>query len=246
MTSDNPSEPHDAGALPPGEHRRILARYRSTWTGTGWHTAPDDGYLYVNLTYHLAALAATDPDAAHELQSLFADHHWLHARVTQAGSKLSPLSDARFDGYLEDLARYWGTVQRDLLGELAAGKRCAALVDGIWCALLASSVAALTNGGAAVTTPEDVEFDMWSGLLAHDVPISLLDAGRKADVLLSIPPPSSEPPAPPPAVAQLFITPPSVESAPSPSSYLVVCSAYGKTYQEWWSFDEHESELQLF
>ncbi len=108
----------------------------------------------------------------------------------------------QYDGYLEDLARYWGTVQRRLLGELAAGERCAALVDSIWCALLASSVAVLTSSGTAVSTPEDVEFDMWTALLAHDVPISLLDAGRKADVLLTITAPAAEPPTPPPVVSQ--------------------------------------------
>lgn len=198
MSSDSSSEPHDAEALGPGEHRSILARYRAAQTGAGWHTAPDDGYLYANLVYHLAALAATDPDAATELQKLFADHNWLHARTIQSGSQ----SGARYDGYLEDLARYWGTVQRVLLGELAAGARCTALIDGIWCALLASSVAVLTSPGTAVSTPQDVEFDMWSGLLAHDVPISLLDAGRKADVLLTIAAPAPEPPTPPPGVSQ--------------------------------------------
>ena len=60
MTSDSSSEPHDAEALPPGEHRRILASYRAARTDAGWHTAPDDGYLYANLAYHLAALAPTD------------------------------------------------------------------------------------------------------------------------------------------------------------------------------------------
>ncbi len=194
MTSDSSSEPHDAEALPPGEHRRILASYRAARTGAGWHTAPDDGYLYANLAYHLAALAPTDQDAALELRGLFADHNWLHARVTRLG--------ARYDGYLEDLARYWGTVQRRLLRELAEGERCTALVDSIWCALLASSVTALADANAPESMPEDLEFDMWSALLAYGVPISLLDARRKVDLLLTLAGPAPEPPAPPPLAPQ--------------------------------------------
>lgn len=206
MTSHSSSEPHDAEPLPPGEHRRILARYRATQTGVGWHTAPDDGYLYAKLTYHLAALVETDPDAARELAGLFADHNWLHARAAHAGSG----PGARYDGYLEDLTRYWNTVQRRLLGALAAGERCAALVDSIWCALLVSSVAAIEEAGtgniAGDTTPESLEFDIWSALLALGVPISLLDARRKVETLLRIVGSGPEP-QPPAAAASPHLPP---------------------------------------
>src|SRR5438874_4360269 len=48
-------------------HRALLNTYRTTWRGTGWHTADDDGYLYDHLAYHLRAIGAID-----ELKGLFA------------------------------------------------------------------------------------------------------------------------------------------------------------------------------
>jgi hypothetical protein len=38
-------------------HKAILEAYIKTKRGDdGWHTAPDDDYLYTHLTYHLLAL----------------------------------------------------------------------------------------------------------------------------------------------------------------------------------------------
>ena len=38
-------------------HRALIDGYRRTQVGAGWHTAPDDGYLYGHLAYHLHALS---------------------------------------------------------------------------------------------------------------------------------------------------------------------------------------------
>src|SRR5262249_25004802 len=75
-------------------HEALLAAYRATCTSVGWHNAPDDGYLYDHLVYHLDATGATD-----ELKGLFADQGWMHARVPQSGYI--------YDGYLADLGVAW-------------------------------------------------------------------------------------------------------------------------------------------
>lgn len=59
------------------EHLQWLDDYRRTQTGTGWHTAPDDGYLYDHLVHHLKEAGRVD-----ELKALFADQNWMRARIT--------------------------------------------------------------------------------------------------------------------------------------------------------------------
>jgi hypothetical protein len=71
-------------------HRALLDAYHTSKTGDGWHTAPDDGYLYDHLVYHLKAIDKTE-----ELLGLFDSQAWMRARVGQ--------SDYVYDRYLEDL-----------------------------------------------------------------------------------------------------------------------------------------------
>lgn len=80
-------------------HQALLDAYRPTQNGIGWPTAPDDGYLYDHLAYHLDQLAGLDSDADIELHTLFNDDAWLHVRVRQSGY--------RYDGYLSDLRTVW-------------------------------------------------------------------------------------------------------------------------------------------
>ena len=57
-------------------HNAILEAYTKTKQGDGWHTAPDDGYLYTHLAYHLLAL-----DRKEELCSLLtASPAWMEAK----------------------------------------------------------------------------------------------------------------------------------------------------------------------
>ena len=62
-------------------HQALLDGYRRTQAGSAWHTAPDDGYLYDHLAYHLYALGCSDAAAAQELEALFAAPDWMHARA---------------------------------------------------------------------------------------------------------------------------------------------------------------------
>jgi hypothetical protein len=61
---------------PQAAHRTLLETYQATQSGAGWHTAPDDGYLYGHLAYHLMALHQSDA-----LRGLLLDYRWLQARL---------------------------------------------------------------------------------------------------------------------------------------------------------------------
>src|SRR5262245_55794308 len=82
--------------------KSLLDKYRQAQTGQGWHTVPDDGYLYDHLVAHLQA-----EGAGGEIRRLFADDQWLRVRVDQGG----------YTGYLADL-----TVARELAAAEASGQ----------------------------------------------------------------------------------------------------------------------------
>jgi hypothetical protein len=100
-------------------HRALLDAYRQTQTDQGWHTAPDDGYLYDHLAYHLDQIASHDPAAAEELERLFADDAWLHVRV--------PGNDYEYDGYITDLNRAWERAQAAAHRQIEADRPVTAL-----------------------------------------------------------------------------------------------------------------------
>jgi len=81
-------------SAPRSAHQALLDTYRATQTGDGWHTAPDDGYLYGHLVYHLAAI---DDYAA--IKMLFGDQEWMNVRTRSNGY--------RFEGVLSDLGVAW-------------------------------------------------------------------------------------------------------------------------------------------
>lgn len=98
-------------------HQALLEAYAASCEHhADWSTAPDDGYLYEHLVYHLQAAGET---AA--VRGLFADQRWMQVRV--------PAEGFRYDGYLADLAVYWNDAERRTLGgdidALAEVMRCA-------------------------------------------------------------------------------------------------------------------------
>jgi len=75
-------------------HEALLDAYRETQTGDGWHTAPDDGYLYENLCYHLVEVRNY-----REMRMLFETDNWLKARA---------INDFfEYDYYVQDIDRVW-------------------------------------------------------------------------------------------------------------------------------------------
>jgi len=162
-----------AGILGPEDcaaaHRALLAAYRSTQTGEGWHTAPDDDYLYAHLAYHLDALAATDDNAAAELAALFTSDDWLQVRVAAA--------DYTYDGYLADLEYVWRRAE----AQVKAGN-ADALAKCVRCALIRATV----NSLAGIYDPElvacAVAVGLWSPERALSLAAKIPDAAKRARI----------------------------------------------------------------
>jgi WD40 repeat protein len=60
-------------------HERLLLAYQSQCRD-GWHSGPDDGYLFEHLAYHLRAAGRTG-----EVRSLLLDFDWLQAKLDNTG-----------------------------------------------------------------------------------------------------------------------------------------------------------------
>ncbi|MEQ8677993.1 MAG: protein kinase [Aggregatilineales bacterium] len=148
-------------------HEAMLAAYRATQTGDGWHTAPDDGYLYDHLVYHLEAI-----DDYAQIRVLFANHDWMHARV-QSDNWL-------YDSYLSDLDAYWRYAERRTVEEINAGSPPDTLAECVRCVSIQSSINSISQS----YSPEDIalayKFEIWS-------------TERTLDVISRIPPSLVEP-----------------------------------------------------
>jgi hypothetical protein len=134
-------------------HRALLDAYRATQQGDGWHTAPDDGYLYGHLTYHLDALADTDPAAQAELNGLFASPVWLQARAAQSGYL--------YDGYLADLATAWGRAYAAAGQQTAASEEASGFAECMRYALIRTSINSLAASYEPALIFRAVELGYW-------------------------------------------------------------------------------------
>ncbi len=134
-------------------HRALLDAYRQTQQGHGWHTAPDDGYLYNHLAYHLDQLAGHDEAAEAELRGLFADQAWLHARV--------PQSAYRYDGYLADLGTVWRRVQAAVGCQIDADKEPYDLAGCVRYALIRTSINSLAANTVPAVIVQAVRVGLW-------------------------------------------------------------------------------------
>ncbi len=72
----------------PALHLRLLNTYHRTLTGDGWHTVPDDGYLYDHLIYHL-----NQANLPTEIVALFDNGLWLKERYKSSMSMSTLLQD---------------------------------------------------------------------------------------------------------------------------------------------------------
>jgi len=149
-------------------HRALLDAYRQTVTlsvaegsPTPWHTAPDDGYLYAHVAYHLDALAATDADAAAELTALFATDAWLQVRVAA--------DDYTYDGYLADLEYAWRRAEDETRQQIAKDKPLEAMVKCVRYALIRATVNSLIANYVSELIVRAVEIGLWSAKRALSV-----------------------------------------------------------------------------
>lgn len=131
------------------KHKEIVERYRQTQIGDGWHTAPDDGYLYDHLVHHLA-----EAGLVHELRSLFADHEWLHVRV--------PQSKYLYDRYLDDLQKAWDAAYSTCQSQIVEGQPRTALVDCFRYALIRTSINSIAADYSPQVIAKAVELGVWT------------------------------------------------------------------------------------
>ncbi|MEK7727210.1 MAG: NB-ARC domain-containing protein, partial [candidate division KSB1 bacterium] len=130
-------------------HTCLLQAYRTTCSGSGWHTAPDDGYLYDHLVYHLENTQQWD-----ELYALFKDQNWMHARVPQC--------DYDYNGYLSDLMVAWQEAHKRAQAQIAAQEMPTTLADCVRYALIGTSVNSLAANYVPALVARAVETGLWS------------------------------------------------------------------------------------
>jgi hypothetical protein len=150
-------------------HRALLDAYRATCKGNGWHTAPDDGYLYDHLAYHLDAVGA-----AGELKALFANQSWLHARVSRSGY--------HYDGYLGDLLRAWEYPKKEVEAQIKRGDAPGALAECVRYALIYTSSNSIAGNYEPALVAQAVTNGVWSPERAISVAAKIPDAVQRAEM----------------------------------------------------------------
>jgi hypothetical protein len=142
-------------------HRALLEAYRATQEGDSWHTAPDDGYLYNHLAYHLDAVVAYEPRAAEELRNLFADQSWMTVRVAQ--------SKYLYNGYLADLELVWHSAHTEAKRQINADQEPRAIADCVRYALIRSSINSLSQNFPPALVARAVEVGLWPAVRAFSL-----------------------------------------------------------------------------
>jgi hypothetical protein len=159
-------------------HRALLDAYRQTRLGDGWHTAPDDGYLYDHLVYHLDQLTDHDRAAATGLADLFADQNWLHTRVSQSGFI--------YDGYLVDLSLAWSRAHAQANDQIAAGQEPLALAACLRYTLLRTSVNSLAASYMPELVARAIETDLWPASRALSILRQVPDPQHKVVLAIAL------------------------------------------------------------
>ena len=131
------------------DHIAILDQYRSTQTGEGWHTAPDDGYLYDHLAHHLKEAGFID-----ELMSLFANPNWMHVRVLQKAYT--------YDGYINDLQVAWEGAYKQYIDQAESGETPTAFITCFRLSLIRASINSLASDYPPEVLQAAVEFGIWT------------------------------------------------------------------------------------
>ena len=143
-------------------HTSLLQAYRATCTGPDWHTAPDDGYLYDHLVFHLENTKQQD-----ELHALFKDQNWMAVRV--------PQRDYDYDGYLVDLMIAWQDVHKRALTQITAHEMPTALAKCVRYALIRTSVNSLAANYEPILVARAVKSGLWVPRRAMSLVTKVLD-----------------------------------------------------------------------
>ncbi|MBN2390992.1 MAG: CHAT domain-containing protein [Anaerolineae bacterium] len=153
-------------------HRALLEAYRTTQTGEGWHTMPDDGYLYAHLAYHL--YATSDYGA---LKALFDDDHWLHARVSA--------DDYIYDGYLADLSLAWQWAQAATTSAKEVGFPLV-IADCVHYALIHTTVNSLASNYEPALVARAIETSLWPPERGLSIARRVVGAEKQAWMIVAL------------------------------------------------------------
>jgi hypothetical protein len=155
-------------------HQHLLDAYRATQSGTSWHTAPDDGYLYDHLAYHLKATKNYP-----ELKVLFDNHDWLHVRL--------PQSNYSYDGYIGDVMTAWEDFAHPAaLQQIEAGESPAAIADCLRYALIRTSINSIAANYPPELVARAVETGLWKPSRALSVAARVPDWADEVKMRLAI------------------------------------------------------------
>lgn len=151
-------------------HNALLAAYNPK--GQPWHTIDDRGYLYSFLAYHLHEAGRED-----ELQALFADQNWMHARVVRDGYT--------YTGYLQDLNVAWEQVAyRTALKQINAGNEPTTLADCVRYSLIHTSINSLAGNFVPELVARAVEAGEWSADRALAIARQIADKQKRRQLYL--------------------------------------------------------------
>ncbi|NUM78343.1 hypothetical protein HUU40_28610, partial [candidate division KSB1 bacterium] len=154
-------------------HLRLLQAYRLTCRGMGWHTAPDDGYLYSHLAYHLKHAQQWD-----DVHTLFKDQNWMHTRVPQCNYD--------YDGYLSDLMIAWENAHKRTQEQIAADKMPTALAACVRYALIRTSVNSLAANYPPELVARAVAIGLWPPQRALSLAVKVLDPRQRARFFVAL------------------------------------------------------------
>jgi hypothetical protein len=156
-------------------HENLLVTYATMKSGAGWHTAPDDSYLYAHLTYHLAESKKFD-----DLLSLFWNDAWLHARVANDGYK--------YTGYLSDLKLAWEHTYQVTVEQIRDDKPLRGMVDCIHLALVRTTINSLSANyvPAIVAKAVALGIEGWTAERAYSMALQIPDAIKRYEMFLEL------------------------------------------------------------
>jgi NB-ARC domain/TIR domain/APAF-1 helical domain len=154
-------------------HQALLGAYRATCTGDGWHTAPDDGYLYAHLAYHLETAGYEE-----ELKKLFANQRWMEVRVQQC--------DYTYDGYLADLTLALDHTTEDARKQINANQEPSKFVDCVRYTLIRTSINSLASNYIPELVAQAVAEGLWTPERALSVAAKMLDPIRRIETYVAL------------------------------------------------------------
>jgi hypothetical protein len=157
----------EAGRL--AAHQALLGAYSTTWLGNGWHSAPDDSYLYDHLAYHLAEAGAWE-----ELKSLFGDQRWMEVRIPQRGYT--------YDGYLADLSLIWDHTFANARQQIETNQEPTSLADSLRYTLIRTSINDLASNYSPELVLQALKEGVWTPQRALSIAAKILDPQKRVQM----------------------------------------------------------------